>query len=122
MPVSKGIVFLALIVSLVITSCAYLKKDVVQAPCIIDSVISYRTQVAPIIQNNCAACHSSASNISGILLENYIELKFYADNGYLYGTISHGSGYIPMPDGAAKLDDCSIATIKKWIDTGVPDN
>jgi hypothetical protein len=122
MRISKGIVLLALVMPLVITSCAYVKKDVVQPPCIIDSIVSYKTQIAPIIANNCFACHSTASNISGILLENYTELKFYADNGYLYGTISHASGYIPMPDGGTKLDDCSIATIKKWIDIGVPDN
>ncbi len=49
-------------------------------------------------------------------------LVFYAQNGYLYGNITHAPGYNPMPDGGGggKLSDCTIATIKKWIDSGTP--
>jgi len=63
---------------------------------------------------------SAASLTSGILLDNYDGLKYYAQNGYLYGDISHAPGFRPMPDGEAKLNNCIIATIKKWIDTGTP--
>jgi len=100
--------------------CAYLKKDVVVVPCVIPDNISYATDIAPIIDANCSDCHSSASASSGIQLDNYDGLKFYAQNGYLYGCISHASGYRPMPDGGGKLNDCTIATIKKWIDNGTP--
>ena len=100
--------------------CAYAKKDVVQVPCVISDTVSYAKNIAPIISNNCFGCHSQASNISGILLDNYDALKFWAENGYLYGVISHGSGYRPMPDSGVKLSDCAIGTIKKWIDNGTP--
>lgn len=114
---------LALItISASLSACAYLKKDVVKAPCVIGTTVSYNTDVAPIIQANCFQCHSSASNISGILLETHAELKAYAQNGFLYGTINHASGFSEMPQGAAKLDDCTIATIKQWIDDGAPNN
>ena len=103
-------------------SCSYSKKELVQAPCVLDSIVSYQTKVAPIIQKNCFTCHSSASNISGILLETHDQLKFYADNGYLYGTISHAAGFNAMPNGGTKLSDCDIATIQKWINTGAKDN
>lgn len=100
--------------------CAYSKKDVIQLPCVIADTLSYSRDVVPILQRNCYRCHSSASNISGILLDNYSALKFYAQNGYLYGVISHASGYNPMPEDAGKLDDCTIALIKKWVDAGTP--
>ncbi|GAC1424528.1 MAG: hypothetical protein NVSMB7_00550 [Chitinophagaceae bacterium] len=100
--------------------CAYTKKDVVQLPCVIPDSVFYSKDVVPILQNNCYTCHSAASNSSGILLDNYNGLRLYAQNGYLYGTISHASGYRPMPDNGGKLSGCNIALIKKWIDTGTP--
>ena len=100
--------------------CAYAKKDVVELPCVIADNISYTADIAPIIAASCSDCHSTASNVSGILLDNYDALKFYAQNGFLYGTISHSAGYRPMPDGGGKLSNCTIATIKKWIDNGTP--
>jgi hypothetical protein len=100
--------------------CAYAKKGVVELPCVIANNISYTTDIAPIIAASCSDCHSAASNVSGILLDNYDALKFYAQNGFLYGTISHSAGYRPMPDGRGKLNNCTIATIKKWIDNGTP--
>lgn len=52
----------------------------------------------------------------------YTTDKAIAVNGKLYGSISHASGYSPMPQGAAKMTDCQLATIKKWIDSGSPNN
>ncbi|HTL10746.1 MAG TPA: hypothetical protein VL307_20880 [Chitinophagaceae bacterium] len=110
----------AIVITAAIAGCAYTKKDVVELPCSIPDNLSYNTDIAPIIAANCFDCHSTGSNSSGILLDNYDALKFYAQNGFLYGTISHASGYRPMPDGGSKLNNCTIATIKKWIDNGTP--
>jgi len=87
-------------------------------PCVIADNVFYSKDIVPILQNNCYRCHSAASDVAGILLDNYSALKFYAENGFLFGTISHLSGYRPMPDDGGKLSDCNIAIIKKWIDTG----
>ena len=100
--------------------CAYTKKDIVQIPCTIPATVSYSLDIIPVLQNNCYSCHSASDNSSGILLDNYNSLRYYAENGYLYGTISHTSGYRPMPDDGGKISDCNIALIKKWIDTGTP--
>jgi len=100
--------------------CAYTKKDVVEPPCTIADNISYNLDIAPIIAANCFDCHSSSSNSSGILLDNYDALAFYAKNGVLYGTVNHSAGFRAMPDGGSKLNNCTIATIKKWIDNGTP--
>ena len=100
--------------------CAYTKKEIVQVPCTIPPSVTYTNDVIPVLQNNCYSCHSAASNVSGILLDNYNSLRYYAENGYLYGVITHASGYRPMPDDGGKISDCNIALIKKWIDTGMP--
>ncbi|MEP7277460.1 MAG: hypothetical protein ABI813_02350 [Bacteroidota bacterium] len=113
-------VVVCFIVTIAFAGCAYAKKDVIEIPCMVVDNISYTTDIAPIIEANCSDCHSAASSSSGILLDNYEGLKFYAQNGYLYGTISHSDGFRPMPDGGAKLNNCTIATIKKWIDNGTP--
>jgi mono/diheme cytochrome c family protein len=109
-----------LVITAAIAGCAYSKKEVVQAPCIIADSVYYTANIAPVIASNCASCHSAASNVSGILLDNYDGLQYWAKNGYLYGTISHSSGFKPMPDGGAKLSDCTISLIKRWIDNGSP--
>ncbi len=114
------VIFLCYLFFIIAGGCAYAKKDVIATPCVIPASVSYNTDIAPIIAANCSGCHSTASPSSGILLDDYDGLKFYAANGYLYGCISHAPGYRPMPDDGGKLSDCTIATIKKWIDTGTP--
>ena len=108
------------VVVAVTAGCAYTKKEVIQVPCVLADNIFYANDVVPIIEANCYRCHSTDNDESGILLDNYIALKYYANNGYLYGCINHLSGFRPMPDDGGKLSDCNIALIKKWIDTGTP--
>ncbi len=112
-----GLALIALGIT-VAAGCAYDKKEVLQTPCILADTVTYTAQIVPILSNNCYRCHSAASLSSGIQLDSYAALKVYALNGQLYGVTSHAPGFRPMPDDGGKLDDCSIATIKKWIDQG----
>jgi hypothetical protein len=57
-----------------------------------------------------------------VKLETWADVKIYADNGSLLGSITHQGGYSPMPKGSAKLEDCPIAVIQKWIEMGAPNN
>ena len=119
----RKMVFIFFWISIVIAvtaGCAYTKKEIIVVPCVLADTISYTTDVVPILQANCYRCHSTNNDESGILLDNYSALKYYADNGYLYGCIAHLSSYRPMPDDGGKIGDCNIALIKKWIDTGEP--
>lgn len=90
-------------------------------PCVTDNM-SYSTDIAPILQTNCYTCHSSGSNLSGILLDNHAGLKTYIDNGRLLGAINHASGFSPMPQNAAKLSACNISKIESWAAAGAPNN
>ncbi len=117
------LVFTGLIITIAAATagCVY-KKEMVSAPCVIPATVTYTAQVQPILSTNCYRCHSAATLISGIQLDSYAALKAYALNGQLYGVITHSPGYRPMPDDGGKLDDCSIAIIKQWIDNGTPEN
>jgi cytochrome c553 len=74
------------------------------------------------MQTNCNTCHNTTTASGGWITDNYTNLKTIATNGKLYGAVSHASGFSFMPQNANKLNDCDIAKIKKWIDSGSPNN
>jgi hypothetical protein len=84
--------------------------------------VKYATHIKPLIQNNCQGCHSGTNPGGGINLATYAGVKAIADNGKLFGSISHLSGYIAMPQNSNKLTDCQITTVKIWINNGSPEN
>jgi len=89
------------------------------------TIVTYVQSVVPIIQNNCLSCHSntSATALGGnVRLEEYVDIKLKADDGKLLGTISHAAGFVPMPQGAPKLQECNIAIIRLWIEAGALNN
>ena len=53
---------------------------------------------------------------------NYTADKTMALNGKLMGTINHASGFSAMPKGGAKLSNCQIAVVQKWVTAGAPNN
>ncbi|GAO43899.1 c-type cytochrome [Flavihumibacter petaseus] len=83
--------------------------------------MSFANNVLPIINSNCSSCHG-ATPTAPFSLTNYAEVKVVADDGRLIGAINHQSGYVPMPQNAAKLSSCNIAKIQAWIDQGKPNN
>jgi hypothetical protein len=88
--------------------------------CDVDNV-TYSATVAPIIKNQCFACHNSTFANGGVLLETWDDVKKQVDNGKLLGVIKHLPGYSPMPQGG-KLDDCTILKIETWINNGALNN
>lgn len=84
--------------------------------------ISFSNFVTPILLNHCQGCHSGNTPSGGIDLTTHANVKIYADNGRLFGAIDHQTGFSAMPQGGAKLDDCTIEKIKSWIDAGALDN
>lgn len=84
--------------------------------------VRYSVQVRNILSKNCYACHSTGSNLGNLLLDSYTSARNSASNGSLMGSVRHAAGYSPMPQGAAKLLDCDIQTLQKWVDAGTPNN
>jgi cytochrome c5 len=90
-------------------------------PCDTENV-TFAETVTPILSANCYSCHSTSVATAGIVLDTHAGVKKQADNGSLIGTITHAAGFTPMPQGGAKLSDCNIEKIKKWVEDGAEDN
>lgn len=86
--------------------------------------VTYAATVKPVITQYCAyaGCHTGAAAAGGIDLAEYAGLQFVALNGRLKGAIEHETGFSAMPKGSAKLTDCNIRKISKWIADGALNN
>lgn len=86
------------------------------------------SQVAPILQKNCLACHSSAAKMGGLVMETYDSLIKGGTHGAVIvpgqGDRSRliqmleGKTQPRMPFGGNPLPADEIAVIKAWIDAG----
>ena len=79
------------------------------------TVFTYSGAVTPIMDNKCAGCHNPSNLGGNIDVSTFAAVRVVALNGKLYGSIAHQTGYSPMPKNAAKLSDCEIRQVQKWI-------
>ena len=86
------------------------------------SQYTYSGAVTVVMQDNCTGCHSGSNPSAGIDLSTYKGVRKVALDGRLMGSITWAPGYSRMPKNAAKLDDCSITQVGKWVDAGAPNN
>lgn len=107
-------------------ACVYEKEDILYPEVACDTTgINYSDEIVKILSANCYSCHSTANNPvlgSGIILDEYHELKHHVDDGDITGVINHTPGFPEMPKNAAKLSDCDIDRIEAWISAGAPEN
>lgn len=91
--------------------------------CDLPQEITYSQTVAPLIEAKCFMCHSQEvykTKASRNKIYTYESLKKMAVSGTLMGAITHQKGYIAMPyKKNEKIDTCAIATIAKWVATGM---
>lgn len=90
----------------------------------------FDAQVAPILQKNCLACHSSTAKMGGLVMESYDSLiKGGAHGPPIVAGNADGSRIIQMlegkttprmPYGADPLPAADIAAIRAWINAGAP--
>ncbi|HQV85735.1 MAG TPA: hypothetical protein PLO70_03395 [Chitinophagaceae bacterium] len=86
------------------------------------TVFTYSGAVKPIMDNKCAGCHNPSNLGGNIDVSTFAAVRVVALNGKLYGSIAHQTGYSPMPKNAAKLSDCEIRQVQKWIIAGSQNN
>jgi hypothetical protein len=113
------------ILILFLHSCYYDKADLLYPASVTgcDSAnATYNLKIIPILSQQCYSCHTGSSAGGGIVMGTYATDQVIAVNGKLYGVINHSSGFSPMPKGGSQMSVCDIATIKKWIDSGSPNN
>jgi len=86
------------------------------------ALYTYSGSIKIIINNKCVGCHNPSSLGGNIDLSTYNGVKTVSLNGKLYGSVANQSGYSPMPKNSAKLSDCEIRQIQKWINAGSLNN
>ena len=111
-------------ITLLLSGCYYDKEEALypDLPDGCDTInISYSNHIAPIMVNNCNACHGGNFPDAGVRTDNYTDLKQLANNGPLWGVVNHESGYSPMPKDKPKLSDCYLKQINIWVENGSPE-
>lgn len=107
-----------------IQGCYYDNKDILNPGAVTcdTTIVTYSASVNPVLTAYCVGCHSGANAPLGVNLETYTGVKSQVTNGKLIGTVTHSSGFIPMPKNGNKLSDCSIAKIRQWVAAGARNN
>ena len=120
---NRLLIFSCVCLAMIWTSCANNVEEDLYPPSTCDTTnVTYSLTVAPIINQNCSACHGGDEPTSGIPLDAYDHLKAQVDDERLLGAIRHEEGFSAMPQGAPKLSDCSILKIEKWVAEGAQNN
>ena len=120
---------LALLLTAAIGGCASDNlQDLTESPGVIqcDTAFqaTYALRVQPIINKyGCAAanCHATGGTgtaSTGFNYETVVGFQAANRTGQLLGAIEHRSPYSPMPKAGAKMDECDILTIKRWVKAG----
>lgn len=86
------------------------------------TAFTYNAVIKPMMETKCVGCHKPGNLGGNIDLSTYAATKIVAINGKLLGSISHQVGYSPMPKNGAKLQDCEITQVRKWINAGSLNN
>ena len=113
------------LISVLHTGCFYDNKTdlypFAEGPC--DSVaMSYQQHILPILQAHCISCHHAGDAQGNVDLDTHAKVISYVNDGSLYGSTAHLSGYSPMPTAGQKIPGCNILQLKAWIDTGAKNN
>lgn len=89
------------------------------------TLISFQSDILPIMEENCISCHGGVTPSAGLLLENYDQISSSAKNNSSGGMINRierdESDPRLMPMGT-KLPTCQISQIKAWVNQGSLNN
>jgi mono/diheme cytochrome c family protein len=124
MYLKSGLLFAGCIIVLsTMASCASNNEEELYPIDTCDTVqVTYSLTIAPIIAQNCAACHSGLAPISNIPLDTYSGVKAMVDAERLVGSLRRLDGFSPMPQNAPSLPECELLQIETWVNAEAPDN
>lgn len=86
------------------------------------SDVRWSTVIEPLIAQNCRGCHQGTTAQGGINLETYAQVNALALNGTLLGVVRYEPGFVPMPYGSNRLNDCKVRQIELWVQGGALQN
>ena len=82
---------------------------------LIPSEVSYASDIAPLLYNNCLTCHSGDDPVANLNLENYVEAKAAGENRNLVTRINDLNA--PMPP-SGLLSEEKRQKIEDWVKGG----
>ena len=112
--------FIAMVTGL--NSCYYDKSESLYGVTKCDTTTAtYSGQVSPIIQRDCAGCHTGSGASAGIQLYDYNSVKNYMTNNKsrLLGSVKWDGSASNMPKGGNKWSSCNINTLEAWVNQGM---
>ena len=113
----------ALIILLASAGCYYDNEEELYNCAVDVANIKYATTINSMLTSyGCIGCHGTIAPSGNITLNTHAGVKAAAETGQLYGSITHATGFSPMPQGGSKMNACDIKKIKAWIDAGMPNN
>ncbi len=118
----KQLFFIAISL-LLISSCEYNNLEVmypIEEICDTTDV-SYSNSIQALLTANCGTtttCHQASGSLSEIPLVTYDDVMNVVATGQFLSSVTHDGNTALMPKGGSKLNDCSINTIKAWINQG----
>lgn len=83
---------------------------------------TFKRQIGPLINKYCAGCNYGSYNSGNILLSNYREIKAVVDSSKLYEAMTATNGVKKMPTGVVDMQPCEVIQVRKWIESGAPNN
>lgn len=95
-----------------------------------DATVSFRSQIAPILQDNCLACHGAKKAEGGYRVDSYQELMKPGDSGEVPIIVSSSEfgelvrrlecndDFERMPAESEPLSADQVAVVKKWVAEG----
>lgn len=122
-PSSISRIFFLIIFSSFHIGCYYdnIETKYNQSGCDLTS-ISWMSDVKPLVDQFCVACHQGSSPAAGLLLEGYQDVKTSVLQGEFSIRINKPlSDPLKMPPNAV-IDSCSIEKINIWIANGALEN
>lgn len=81
--------------------------------------VSFSSQIAPMISNNCVSCHDSG-NSTGYTLTNHTNISSNATA--MLNAMQESGGMQLMPEGGPALHDTLIQQFSCWVNQGKLNN
>jgi hypothetical protein len=103
------------------SSCYYDNEEDLYGGGCDTSAVKFSTFIQPLLSSQCYSCHSGAAPTGIFDLSSYDNVKTMAlDNNRLYAAVTRTTNW--MPNGGAKLDNCTLSKIDAWVKAGAPNN
>ena len=83
---------------------------------------TFAANIKPMMDTYCKGCHNATTANKGVVLDTYGGVYATVVTGTLLKTIRHEAGVVAMPFASAKLSDCQVRQVEKWIAAGATNN